>query len=316
MQTGFWFSHCRISTRRTPLHDNSIRHGKARWRVLKQGGAPVSVFDEPKIDCHAHVFDPARFPYGADSPYKPSGQELGTAAQFEAVRAAYGVTGALLVQPNSGYGSDNRCMLDAIANGEGRLKGIAIIGFDDDVATLRRYKEQGILGAAFNPTFHGTDYYKVAEPLIRRLADLDMVVQLQVEHDQILMFVPWLERIPVKVLIDHCGRPTPAEGLDQAGFRALLDLSKTGRASVKLSGYPKFSQRPYPFEDAWPFVRALVDAFSLDHCMWASDWPYLRAPERQDYGPLIKLAESLFPDPVGRRKLFLETPRRLFGFAS
>jgi predicted TIM-barrel fold metal-dependent hydrolase len=299
-----------------PPDDNSIRHGKIERRVLEQGGAPMSVFDEPKIDCHAHVFDPARFPYGADNPYKPSGQELGTAGQFEVVRAAYGVTNALLVQPNSGYGSDNRCMLDAIATSEGRLKGIAIIGFDADVATLRRYREQGILGAAFNPTFHGTDYYKVAEPLIRRLADLDMFVQLQVEHDQLLMFMPWLERIPVKVLIDHCGRPTPGDGLDQAGFRALLDLSKTGRASVKLSGYPKFSQRPYPFEDTWPFVRALADAFSLDHCMWASDWPYLRAPDRQDYGPLLKLAERLFPDPVARRKLFLETPRRLFGFAS
>lgn len=276
----------------------------------------MSVFDEPKIDCHAHVFDPVRFPYGTDNPYKPAGQELGSTEQYDAVRAAYGVTHALLVQPNSGYGSDNRCMLDAIARSRGTVKGIAIIGFDDDVAALRRYKEQGILGAAFNPTFHGTDYYRVAEPLIRRLADLDMFLQLQVERDQLLMFLPWVERIPVKVLVDHCGRPTIAEGLDQPGFRALLKLAETGRASVKISGYPKFSQRPYPFEDTWPFVRTLVSAFSLDHCMWASDWPYLRAPDRQDYGPLLRLAEKLFPDPAERQTLFVETPRRLFGFDS
>ena len=31
----------------------------------------MSAFDEPKIDCHAHVFDPARFPYGKDIDYKP-----------------------------------------------------------------------------------------------------------------------------------------------------------------------------------------------------------------------------------------------------
>jgi predicted TIM-barrel fold metal-dependent hydrolase len=61
-------------------------------------------------------------------------------------------------------------------------------------------------------------------------------------------------------------------------------------------------------------VRTLVDAFTLDHCLWASDWPYLRATERQDYGPLVQLAGQLFPDAKDRRKLFWETPCRLFGF--
>ena len=49
--------------------------------------------------------------------------------------------------------------------------------------------------------------------------------------------------------------------------------------------------------------------------MWASDWPFLRAPERQDYGPLVQLAGQLFPDANDRRKLFWDTPNRLFNFA-
>ena len=61
-------------------------------------------------------------------------------------------------------------------------------------------------------------------------------------------------------------------------------------------------------------VRAMVEAFTLEHCLWASDWPFLRAPQRQDYGPLVELAEMLFPDAAERRKLFWDTPRRLFGF--
>jgi predicted TIM-barrel fold metal-dependent hydrolase len=71
---------------------------------------------------------------------------------------------------------------------------------------------------------------------------------------------------------------------------------------------------PYPFEDTWPFVRTIVDAFTLDGCMWASDWPFLRAPQRQDYGPLVELVELLFPDPADRNTLFYGTARRLFGF--
>jgi len=274
----------------------------------------MSIFKEPKIDCHVHVLDPVNFPYGKDIEYKPYGPEIGTPAQLRQVMKTYGVSHALLVQPNSGYGSDNSCMLDTIARGGGRYKGIAIIGFDADLAALRDLKAQGVVGAAFNPTFHGIDYYKRSAGLIGRLAELDMFLQIQSEHDQLSLFVPWIEAMPIRVLIDHCGRPTPESGLNQPGFQALLRLAATQRVSVKLSGYSKFSRRPYPFDDCWPFVRAIVDAFMLERCLWASDWPYLRATQRQDYGPLVELAEVLFPDPAERRTLFCDTPRRLFGF--
>jgi predicted TIM-barrel fold metal-dependent hydrolase len=76
----------------------------------------------------------------------------------------------------------------------------------------------------------------------------------------------------------------------------------------------KFSHRPAPYHDTWPFVAALVEAFTLDHCLWASDWPYLRAPVRVDYGVLLHLALTLFPDTADRRKLLWDTPRELLGF--
>jgi predicted TIM-barrel fold metal-dependent hydrolase len=275
----------------------------------------MTIFDEPKIDCHAHVIDPANFPYSTHVAYKPAGQEIGTTTQFLQVMECYGVKHALLVQPNSGYGSDNSCMLDAIARSEGRFKGIAIVDLEADVATLKEFKAQGVVGAAVNPTFHGNNYYKNADSLMKRLADLDMFLDLQVENDQFLMYEPWIEKIPVKVLIDHTGRPTPAAGISQPAFAAMLRLAKTRRVSVKISGYAKFAKMSYPFEDSWPFVRAIVDAFTLDHCMWASDWPYLRAPERQDYGPLVQLASQLFPNTNDQRKLFWDTPNRLFKFA-
>jgi predicted TIM-barrel fold metal-dependent hydrolase len=274
----------------------------------------MHIFDEPKIDCHVHVIDPVNFPYGKNVIYRPSAQEIGTAAQLHEVMKSHGVKHALLVQPNSGYEGDNACMLDAIAKGEGRFKGIAIVGLDTDTAILKTLQSQGIVGVAINPTVHGNDYYKHADRLMKRLADLGMFFNLQVEHDQFLMYAPWIEQIPVKVLIDHAGRPDPAAGLNQPAFAAMLRLAKTERVNVKISGYLKFAGTPYPFEDCQPFVQALVDAFTLDHCLWASDWPYLRATQRQDYGPLVQLAGRLFPDPGNRRKLFWDTPCRLFGF--
>jgi predicted TIM-barrel fold metal-dependent hydrolase len=275
----------------------------------------MHIFDEPKIDCHAHVLDPVNFPYGEAIAYKPAGQEIGAAGQLHQVMTTYGVRHTLLVQPNSGYGPDNSCLLDAIAKGEGRFKGIAVVDPDADVSVLKSLRAQGVIGAAANATFHGTAYYRDAGKLMRRLADLDMFFDLQVEHDQFLMFAPWVEEIPVKVLIDHLARPTVRGGLDQPTFAALLRLADTGRVIVKISGYSKCSKMGYPFEDCWPFVRAIVDAFTLDRCVWASDWPFLRATERQDYGPLVALAGRLFANPADRRKLFWDTPNRLFDFA-
>jgi predicted TIM-barrel fold metal-dependent hydrolase len=275
----------------------------------------VAIFAEPKIDCHVHVLDPARFPYRADTHYAPAGQEIGTPAQLDQVMDAYGTRHALLVGPNSGYGLDNACMLDTIARSAGRYKGIAVVTNDATLDELQALKRAGIVGVAWNVTYYGVDYYRDAKPLLERLVALDMLVDIQVEHEQLAPMMPTLADSGVRILVDHCGRPTVDAGLDDPGFRTLLELGATRRAFVKLSGFVKLSRQPAPHEDTWCFVAALIDAFTLDHCLWASDWPFLRAPVRVDYGVLLQLALNLFPDPAARRKLLWDTPRELFGFA-
>lgn len=274
----------------------------------------MSIFFEPRIDCHCHVLDPARFPYRDDTPYRPTGQEIGTAAQMEHVFAAYGIQRALVVGPNSGYENDNRCLLDAIAGAAGRWKGIAVVPHDIAVTQLEQLRARGIVGVAFNATFHGTDHYRDATELLARLAALDMCVSLQVERDQLVALAPMLERSGVRVLVDHCGRPSPAAGVGQAGFRELLRLAGTDRVYVKLSGYLKWAGEPYPYDVARPFVDALLDAFTPRRCLWASDWPFLRAETRIDIGPLLVLFERLVPRSEDRRHIQWETPRRLLGF--
>lgn len=276
----------------------------------------MSVFDEPKIDCHCHILDPDRFPYAPDVAYRPAGQEQGTLAQYLQVMDAYGIRHALIVGPNSGYSLDNRCMLDALAQGQGRFKGIAVVGNDIALEELQRLREAGVIGVAFNATVLGVDHYAGAGPLLRRLADLDMLLSLQVEHDQLTALRPVVEGSGVRVMVDHGGRPHAERGVDQPGFRALLDMARNGRTAVKLSGYQKFSRQSPPWGDTRPFVEALIGAFTLDACLWATDWPFLRAPQRLDVGPLVRHAERLLPSAAERRKLFWETPARWLGFAA
>ena len=275
----------------------------------------ASIYPAPKVDCHCHVLDPQGFAYSADTAYKPAAQETGTADYFTQVLAAYGVQHALLVGPNSGYGIDNRCLLAAIAKGQGRFKGIAVVPNDASTGYLQELKAQGIVGVAFNFALHGLAYYQPAEALFARLAALDMFVQVQVEQAQLYALAPVLLGSGAQLLVDHCGRPDLAAGLGGDGFSALLRLADSGRTTVKLSGFAKFSKQDFPFEDTRAYTTGLLQAFGPDHCVWASDWPFLRAPQRLDYGPLLQLFAHMVPEAQARQKILWDTPNRLFGFA-
>ncbi len=268
----------------------------------------------PVVDCHVHVFDPARFPYADGVFYRPAGGEIATAAQLDRVLDAHAVDHALIVAPNSGYGLDNRCLLDAIAASKGRCKGVALVRNDASRGELQDLQCQGIVGIACNVALLGVDFYRDLGPLLERLRDLGMWAQMQVQHDELVPLRAMLEDSGAKLLFDHCGRPDPARGIDQPGFAALLEMAGNGRTVVKLSSLVKLSAQPHPHADAWPFVRALVEACTPRSLVWASDWPFLRAPARIDYGPLLALFEQLLPDEAARRAVLWDTPRRLFGF--
>jgi predicted TIM-barrel fold metal-dependent hydrolase len=227
--------------------------------------------------------------------------------------ACYEVKHALLVGPNSGYATDNRCLLDAIACSPLLFKGIAVVPNDISFEELQLLKAQGVIGVDFNPSLMGFDFYSKIEPLLQRLKQLDMWAQFQVENDLLLDFLPMLSRVDVKVIVDHCGRPNLNAGVTQPGFEALLALGREGRAVVKISGFAKFSLVGYPFADTRTFIEKLVREFGLRNCVWASDWPYLKAPYRLDYGPMLRTYESMF-SADDRHQLMWSSAKYHFGF--
>jgi hypothetical protein len=61
-----------------------------------------------------------------------------------------------------------------------------------------------------------------------------------------------------------------------AAYREVLDRLKTEglrtNVAVKLSAAPTLSQRPFPFDDLWPSLHAIVNAYGPERVMWGSDW--------------------------------------------
>ena len=185
----------------------------------------VSIYDEPKIDCHNHLLDPAHFGYAPNAWYHPVANEQGTAHQLTDMFNAYGSRHALVVGPNSGYDTDNRCLLDFLERGNGRFKGVAVVDNGTSRAELERLRDRGVVGTTMQAALLGVESFRGTEALLRNLADLDMFADVQVEADQLVEMAPMLEPSGVRVLIDHCGRPAPTAGLNQPGFRRLLDLA-------------------------------------------------------------------------------------------
>jgi predicted TIM-barrel fold metal-dependent hydrolase len=267
-------------------------------------------------DCHAHVFCDAAYPFAAQTVYVPDASQRGRVASFLAVLDAHGLTHGLLVgaQP---YGRDNRCMLDAIAAGQGRLKGIALVSPAISDRDLTALGERGVVGIRMNLSTYGLA--ELIEPgadrLLARIRERNWFLQIHCEKDELVAAAPLLRKSGVRLVIDHFGRPDLRRGIDQPGFAMLLELGRSGNAVVKLSGPFRVSQDGPPYRDVDPFIAAAIDAYTLQNCVWGSDWPFVRVEERVDYGPGLACLARWLPDPEDRHQVLWRNPARLFGFS-
>ena len=269
------------------------------------------------VDSHCHVFDTTLFPYAPEAAYRPPPHEAGTAAELAAVLDAHDLSHAVLVNPTSGYGFDNRCMVAALRAASGRFRGIARVRPDADPRALVELHEAGVVGIRLDLVSDGVDVlaHAAMPRLLAQVREMRWLVQVQCEGDQLRDAYAPLRAAGVPLVFDHCGRPDAERGIDQPGFAALLDFGRDGHC-VKLSGPFRFVNAFSPRANAEPFVAALIDAYTVKRCVWGSDWPFLRLPTRMDYGPVLANLRRWLPDESDRRAVLCETPARLFGFAS
>jgi len=267
------------------------------------------------VDSHAHVICGDSYPYASETLYQPRPSQAGTAAKFRAVLDAHGLTHGLLVGAGP-YGPDNRCMLDAIAASGGRFKGIALVKAEAPDRELSALADQGVVGIRMNLMGHGMR--PLTEPgagrLLARVKEMKWLLQIHCQKDELAEAAPILRQAGVRVMIDHFGRPDIKRGVSQPGFRTLLEFGRSGNAVIKLSGPFRSSLEGYPYRDVDPFIAAAIEAFTLDNCVWGSDWPYVRMDERMDYGPPFTCLTRWLPDAKDRQKVLWDSPARLFGF--
>jgi predicted TIM-barrel fold metal-dependent hydrolase len=267
------------------------------------------------VDCHAHIIDPKRFPVPPGRGYKPTPEETGTREEFAAVIDAHGIGRGLLVQL-SGYGTDNRVLLDAIAAYPGRLKAIAVIDPSITDRALEDLTRGGVVGVRFNlPSYDPEALVRQDAPkLLARIRSLGWFAQVYADDAQWHAAAPVLRASNVSVLVDHLGVRDLARGTGQKGFQEVLSLGKEGRAVVKLSGIYRISGQKSEFTDVDPFVEQLIAAFGVERCVWGSDWPFINTTLRPSYADQLAPLRRWLPDAADRAKVLAANPLRLFKF--
>ena len=293
----------------------SLRNNSSARPIGAHGSPAAPAIPRGAVDSHVHVFDALRFPFDSASPYTPQPHEAGTVGDLTRLLDAHAFQRVVIVNPTSGYGLDTRCLYDALSQLGSRARGITRVPIDIDRRKLRALAVRRVIGVRLDVVAEGlTSVAGKLEPLLRRLADEGMVLDIQCEGDQLAALLPELTRVPVRIVVDHIGRPVPARGLQQPGFAALLALADTGRAAVKLSGAMRCSQQPPPWGDVDVYVAALAARYGRDRLMFGSDWPFLRSPCRADFAPLLVQLARWFPVAADRRRILVDTPAAWFGF--
>jgi len=263
-------------------------------------------------DAHCHIFGPAdRFPYAPERSYTP------TDAGYDQLRALHdflGLERAVLVQASC-HGSDNTAMLDAIARSSGRYKGVAMVDAGTPQAEFSRLHAGGVRGVRFNFVKHlgGAPDMTFFHETVGRLAPLGWHLQLHFDAADIPQFRPLLDALPVPFIIDHMARVKAAAGVEQPAFVQLLELMRGNpKAWVKISGSERVSVGRAPFDDAIPFVRALVEA-AADRVLWGTDFPHPNiSADMPNDGELVNLLARAIPDAALRTQVLVTNPATLY----
>jgi predicted TIM-barrel fold metal-dependent hydrolase len=293
-----------------------------------QPSTPVN-FELPAgaCDCHTHIHgDPEKFPFFAGRVYTP---ELASPEEMSALHKALRIERVVIVTP-SVYGPDNSATLYGIMARGATARGVAVIDDKTTEHALDAMQKEGFRGIRLNLATGGVNDPTVGRPrfsaAVERVKARGWHVQLFTSLAMISAIKDLVAASPVPVVFDHFGGAMAALGVDQPGFADLLDLVKSGKAYVKISGAYRASKLAPDYSDAAPLAKALIAA-NPDRIVWGTDWPHpdsVTPPGKQvtDVTPLYQIDDGRLlnqlavwaPDAATRKKILVDNPTQLYKF--
>jgi len=263
----------------------------------------------PIVDCHAHVFT-QDLPLVGDAwtapAYDYTPQDY--LADLDRHGIHFGVLSGLSIS-----GTYNEYTI-AAARLSPRLRATAIVAPDTDPHTLRRMRDDGVVGIRFQLVRRAVlpDFADEAHRLLlRRVRDLDWHVHVALEGERLQAVLPALEASGVKLVLDHFAHPDPAKGLVCEGFQAALAAVQRGRTWIKLAaGFRLAGPETWREPDitrseaiAETVAAELLAKAGPERLLWGSDAPFVGYEGRMTYERALSHLDRWAPDPAVRRAL-------------
>jgi predicted TIM-barrel fold metal-dependent hydrolase len=208
--------------------------------------------------------------------------------------------------------------IDALKQLGASARGVAVVHPTITDAELRSLHDAGIRGIRFSlGGANAVVNWDMVEPLSKRVNDLGWHVQFNVDGDDIVAHADLLRRLPSPTVFDHLGHPPPSAGTDHPSHAVLRSLLDKGRTWIKLSGaYSNSRIGPPDYPEATKVAQAFVKT-APERLVWGSDWPHPGEQNRTlpDDALLFDLLAVWAPDESTRRRILVDNPENLYGFA-
>ena len=280
--------------------------------------APARRAPPGACDAHVHLLAGAsEFPLWDGRVENPApGPDLdGWLALYRAHLDSLGFSRGLIVHSIL-YGSDNSVTIEAVRRMGAGFKGVGLLPDGTAEAALDDFVACNMVAVRLNYVHGGVLTWDGARALAPALAERGLHIQMLAHADRhIASLADDIRRLPVDVVFDHIGWPADGLRTDSAGFQTLCALLAEGRVWVKLSALYRMCPRPY---DATDDLVAELIAANPERCLWGSDWPHLMLADAQmpAAADLLDAFDRVVPDETTRKRILVDNPATLFGFAA
>jgi 2-pyrone-4,6-dicarboxylate lactonase len=268
------------------------------------------------IDSHAHIFGTSsEYPYSTARGYTPP--EASLEKYLALHKALGGIDRAVLTQP-SVYGTDNSCMLDAVAKMDGKFRAIVAVDAEVTEKELEGFHARGARGVRVNLVDKGGNPFdgpRAVQKFTERIKDMGWHLEVLIHVHEFDDLRATMNGMTVDVSFGHLGYMKTDNPVEHPGFQELLDLLRDGHSWVKLTGtYRITTSETTPYDDVAPIAKALI-ATNEDRIIWGTDWPHPAVKGNMpNDGALMDHLADWAPDEALRKKILVHNPSTLYGF--
>jgi 2-pyrone-4,6-dicarboxylate lactonase len=265
------------------------------------------------VDAHCHVFGPGDvFPYAPERKYTPCDAPK---EKLWELRDFLGFERNVIVQATC-HGADNRALVDALRDSNGRARGVATVKQDVTDAELRTLDAAGVRGVRFNfvKRLVDTTPRETLLSIAERIQPLGWHIVIYFEAQELPELYDFFTSLPTVVVVDHMGRPDVTKPVDGPEFELFLRLLREHpNFWSKVSCPERLSKTgPDAYEDVVPFARRVVESFP-DRVLWGTDWPHPNMKSHMpDDGHLVDFIPRIARTPELQRKLLVDNPLSLY----